>query len=429
MIAIASKLKPAMRLSSLLAKPEPNSHCLMHSPIVVRLALVLGIIGIFIGRGQAQSPKPPSKMSYQGFVVDGSGNPLATNNPANYDMVFRIYNAPSQGTLLWSERQTVTVDKGNFSVSLGDGAQNGNEPNGDLSQIFQATDASDRYIELTVTLANNTAVVIAPRLHLVASPYSFLSRYAVGLLNNDGSSVTNLNASAISAGTIPDGNLSANVALLNSRNSFSQINTFNGNIEATLGITLSGAPIYLNQNKDQKYSIQYGSLQPFQQSQLILASPAGVIGDINGSGSISWKENSVGINTSPSAYNLDVKGVIHASSDIKTDGQFTGNGTIPIGGIIMWSGSLASVPQGWAICDGTQGAPDLRNRFILGAGQGTAPPNTTGGSNFSPVTFGTTNEVPFVVGLPLFNVAVPASFNSVSTIPPYYSLAFIMRVQ
>lgn len=32
------------------------------------------------------------------------------------------------------------------------------------------------------------------------------------------------------------------------------------------------------------------------------------------------------------------------------------------------SGSIATVPYGWAICDGTQGTPDLRNRFIIGSG-------------------------------------------------------------
>ena len=35
---------------------------------------------------------------------------------------------------------------------------------------------------------------------------------------------------------------------------------------------------------------------------------------------------------------------------------------------IIRSGSIATVPQGWAACDGTQGTPDLRDRFILGSG-------------------------------------------------------------
>ena len=39
-----------------------------------------------------------------------------------------------------------------------------------------------------------------------------------------------------------------------------------------------------------------------------------------------------------------------------------------INSLIDRSGSIATVPPGWAICDGTQGTPDLRNQFILGSG-------------------------------------------------------------
>jgi microcystin-dependent protein len=43
-------------------------------------------------------------------------------------------------------------------------------------------------------------------------------------------------------------------------------------------------------------------------------------------------------------------------------------GPVPKGGIIMWSGTIANIPAGWALCDGTNGSPDLRERFIVGAG-------------------------------------------------------------
>jgi hypothetical protein len=45
----------------------------------------------------------------------------------------------------------------------------------------------------------------------------------------------------------------------------------------------------------------------------------------------------------------------------------TTTGIIPIGVIVMWTGTIASVPSGWALCDGTNGTPDLRNKFIIGA--------------------------------------------------------------
>jgi microcystin-dependent protein len=44
----------------------------------------------------------------------------------------------------------------------------------------------------------------------------------------------------------------------------------------------------------------------------------------------------------------------------------TGPGTIPVGGIIMWSGNPAALPAGWALCDGNNGTPNLSGRFIVG---------------------------------------------------------------
>lgn len=53
--------------------------------------------------------------------------------------------------------------------------------------------------------------------------------------------------------------------------------------------------------------------------------------------------------------------------------------TFTAGMIMLWSGSTGTIPSGWQICDGTNGTPDLRNRFIVGAGS-TYAVNATGGS-------------------------------------------------
>lgn len=88
-------------------------------------------------------------------------------------------------------------------------------------------------------------------------------------------------------------------------------------------------------------------------------------------------------NLSPSAANTpstivarDGSGNFSANNITAT--TFSGNGITPIGGIIMWSGTIASISSltGWALCDGTNGTPDLRNRFIVGA--------TDGGDNTYP---------------------------------------------
>ena len=39
---------------------------------------------------------------------------------------------------------------------------------------------------------------------------------------------------------------------------------------------------------------------------------------------------------------------------------------LPKGAVIMWHGEVNDIPDGWAICNGENGTPDLRNRFIVG---------------------------------------------------------------
>jgi hypothetical protein len=52
---------------------------------------------------------------------------------------------------------------------------------------------------------------------------------------------------------------------------------------------------------------------------------------------------------------------------------------IPTGGIILWSGSVGAIPAGWALCNGSNGTPDLRSRFVVGAGSAYNV-NATGGT-------------------------------------------------
>lgn len=42
----------------------------------------------------------------------------------------------------------------------------------------------------------------------------------------------------------------------------------------------------------------------------------------------------------------------------------------PVGGIVMWAGSLLDMPAGWALCNGQNGTPDLRSRFVVGYNPG-----------------------------------------------------------
>lgn len=58
---------------------------------------------------------------------------------------------------------------------------------------------------------------------------------------------------------------------------------------------------------------------------------------------------------------------------------------VPKGAIIMWSGLISNIPAGWALCDGTNGTPDLRDKFIYGVSAGENP-GATGGNNFYSLT-------------------------------------------
>lgn len=65
------------------------------------------------------------------------------------------------------------------------------------------------------------------------------------------------------------------------------------------------------------------------------------------------------------------------ASKLASDIQF-----FPAGGIVMWSGSEVSIPTGWVLCNGQNSTPDLRDRFIVGAGSGGSyTVGTLGGAN------------------------------------------------
>ncbi|MGB2336185.1 MAG: hypothetical protein ACPH5V_02655 [Alcanivorax sp.] len=56
-----------------------------------------------------------------------------------------------------------------------------------------------------------------------------------------------------------------------------------------------------------------------------------------------------------------------------------GVGVVPIGTIVMWSGLITAIPAGWTLCDGAGGVtPDLRDKFVVGAGGASAEGDTGG---------------------------------------------------
>ena len=168
---------------------------------------------------------------------------------------------------------------------------------------------------------------------------------------------------------------------------------------------------------------------------------------------------------------------ITANSSVGTSGQVLvsrGAGLSPqwssagfvAGMIIMWSGTVATIPSGWYLCDGTNSTPDLRDKFIIGARQddsGVAKTNVTdsltqtggtkdaivvshthsvtdpghqhsvstivlqtvaGGGNASTQFSGTNLTGTATTGI---SIASTGSSGTNENLPPYYALAFIMK--
>lgn len=100
--------------------------------------------------------------------------------------------------------------------------------------------------------------------------------------------------------------------------------------------------------------------------------------------------NDVAVTDHVTAARVTTTGNISASGSI----QESGNDLLPAGVIVMWSGTTA--PAGWALCNGSGGTPDLRNRFVVGSGS-TYASGATGGAtthqhSVDPVNTNTTKD-------------------------------------
>ena len=137
------------------------------------------------------------------------------------------------------------------------------------------------------------------------------------------------------------------------------------------------------------------------------------------------------------------------------------------GMIMMWSGTIATIPTGWVLCNGSNSTPDLRNKFVIGAHSDSAGvaystvtgSNTTsggtkdainvshthtltdpghkhtydkttggaaagGGGSTSVAGYTTTDTSTVTTGI---TISTEGSSGTNANLPPYYALAFIMK--
>lgn len=107
------------------------------------------------------------------------------------------------------------------------------------------------------------------------------------------------------------------------------------------------------------------------------------------------------------------------------------------GTILLWSGAVVDIPSGWLLCDGTSGTPDLRDRFVIGAGSTYNPDDSGGGVNHTHTFTGDGHSHSLLSGKRIaagtgfdentFDEPAGGTTNNGGILPPYYSLAYIMK--
>ncbi len=147
-------------------------------------------------------------------------------------------------------------------------------------------------------------------------------------------------------------------------------------------------------------------------------------------------------------------GLLELNGDpVVTQSAIAGLSGVPSGVIVMWSGATTDIPAGWVLCNGDNGTPDLRDRFVVGAGNtysvgakggeathtltvaemprhthGVPTNSTTNGSYTTGYSVGAPNtKLAAGSRVELVNTASQGTTSSHNNMPPYYALCYIMK--
>ena len=88
-------------------------------------------------------------------------------------------------------------------------------------------------------------------------------------------------------------------------------------------------------------------------------------GDFAAAGKLSAFQMDVGGDATFGA-GATVTGDATVEGNLTVSGTVSGYGSVPVGTIVLWSGSANNIPDGWHLCNGADGTPDLRGRFVVG---------------------------------------------------------------
>lgn len=209
-----------------------------------------------------------------------------------------------------------------------------------------------------------------------------------------GSSLTGLNATSISTGTINAARLPTTVFNTTSNQTAAGVKTFSGSIvingtsvapdlqvvrtNATTNAnmqftTTSTTDIRIGQGDSGWFSVGAGDDLTWAQS--------GVFRVGGTSGNTYWKGTAYGNGSQITNLNAN-----NLASGTVPEARLPTGMIIPSGLIAMWSGTVATIPSGWALCNGANGTPNLQDRFIVGAGSAYSPGSTGGAASVTLTT-------------------------------------------
>ena len=304
---------------------------------------------------------------YQGVLMNAEGTAPLTGNQT---VEIRLYDMAEGGAPLWGRSYAVLLDaNGLFNVEVSDasGSAIGGTPGDSLETVFRRNATTTLYIGLKVS---GTSGEILPRQKMLAVPYATFA-----------SDVSRASGNFTVAGLLTAKSLTV-----------------------TNGLTTKS---------------------------------------ISASGNIG-------------AATLTTSGKMTVNGDLVVSGSINGTGAVPIGGIIMWRGTTP--PSGWQLCDGSNGTPDLRGRFVVCiGGDNNYAVGDTGGVDTVALTqeqmpkhshtvygrssgyAGRHNDSHEVITYynkewgsmseKINDTTETGSSQAHENRPPYYALAFIMRVE
>lgn len=313
--------------------------------------LVLSIVLVFGLSLTGLAGPMGTAFTYQGRLTDG-GNPAS----GPYDLLLYIFDNEIGGSQVGSaiSLSNVSVTDGLFTVQLDFGSS--------------AFAGNALWLEISVRPSGGTITYppLSPRQELTPTPYAIYAQNGGDL-------------SLPFAGSVSSGSEALSITNTGSGRAglFEIINS--GSVKEAMAAVTNG-----NGDAVKGYSTGLGRAGRFLLVNINNVSPA-LEATTNGMGPAGLFEINNANNNQAAVHATTSGGGYAGLFEGQVKSVVGGHAfyMVPQGAIIMWSGPLSNIPDGWGLCDGTNGTPDLRERFIQGWTDGVDPGGTGGASSHS----------------------------------------------